>query len=115
MTIEYAEPQTSDTPAVVQEQLYCALTGKPISAEAAYWAPPLVTARQLVAAIIGGLLHSPGTLSHILFAEQPNVPYDPAVRVQLASRRSSEQLKLLVGLLSAIALIVLPIVLLAMR
>lgn len=115
MAIEYAEPQTSDTPSVVQEQLYCALTGTPISAENAYWAPPLVTARELVAAIIGGVLHSPGTLGHILFAEQPNVPYDPAIRAQLASRRSSEQLKLLVGLLAAIALIAVPIVLLAMR
>jgi hypothetical protein len=115
MAIEYAEPQISDTPAVVQEQLYCALTGKPVNADTAYWAPPLVTARELVAAIISGALHSPGTLSHILFAEQPNVPYDPAVRQQLAARRSSEQLKLLIGLLSAIALIVVPIVLLAMR
>lgn len=115
MAIDYAEPQANDAPAVVHEQLYCALTGKPIAAETAYWAPPLVTARELVAAIIGALLHSPGTLGHILFAEQPNVPYDPAVRAQLASLRSSEQLKLLVGLLVAIALIVVPIVLLAMR
>src|SRR6266511_6222077 len=81
MTIEHAEPQAADTPAVVQEQLYCALTGQPINAETAYWAPPLVTARELVAAIVGGALHSPATL----------------------------------GLLSAIALIVVPIVLLAMR
>ena len=115
MAIEYAEPQAADTPAVVQEQIYCSLTGQPIDAETAYWAPPLVTARELVAAIVGGALHSPATLGQVLFAEQPNVPYDPAIRAELAARRSSEQLKLLVGLLLAIALIIAPIVLLAMR
>ena len=114
MIMEHTEPQTADAPEVVQEQLHCALTGAPVNAETAYWAPPLVTARELVAAIIHGALHTPGTLSHILFAEQPNVPYDPAVREELAARRSSEQLKLVVGLLLAIALIVVPIVLLAM-
>jgi hypothetical protein len=113
MAIDYINaPAANET---VQEQLYCALTGKPIDAETAYWAPPLVTARELITTIISGALHSPGTLSHILFAEQPNVPYDPAIRAELAARRSSEQLKLLVGLLSAIALMVVPIVLLAMR
>ena len=115
MAIEYAEPPTGEAPAVVQEQLYCALTGQPINAETAYWAPPLVTVRELVAAIVGGALHSPATLGQLLFAEQPNVPYDPAMHAELAARRSSEQVKLLVGLLSAIALIVVPIVLLAMR
>ena len=114
MVIEHVTSQIS-TPTVVEEQLYCALSGVPVKAETAYWAPPLVTARELVAAIVRGAMHSPGTLSHILFADQPNVPYDPAVREQLAARRSSEQLKLLVGLLAAIALVVIPIVLLAMR
>jgi len=116
MAVDYAEtPNMASTPAVVNEQLYCALTGKPISAETAYWAPPLVTARELVAAVVNGALFAPGTLSLILFEQQPNVPYDPAMREQLATRRSAEQLKLLIGLLTIIALIVVPIVLLAMR
>lgn len=115
MAIEYAETQSGARSTVVQEQLHCALTGRPVSAETAYWAPPLVTARELVAAIVGAAMRSPATLSHILFAEQPNVPYHPDVREQLAARRTSEQFKLLVGLLLAIALIVVPIVLLAMR
>ncbi len=115
MAIDYAEQPISSTPAKVREQLVCALTGKPISADTAYWAPPLVTASQLVRAIANGLLHSPSTLSHVLFDEQTDVPYDPAAREQLAARRSAEQLKLLVGLLLMIALIAVPIVLLAMR
>lgn len=115
MAIDYAEQPITSKPAVVSEQLFCALTGKPISTDSAYWAPPLVTAGQLVRAIVNGLLQSPATLSHVLFDEQPNVPYDPAVREQLAARRSAEQLKLLVGLLLVIALIAVPIVLLAMR
>jgi hypothetical protein len=114
MAIDYAtaEPGPKE---IVHEQLYCALTGAPVSAEEAYWAPPLVTFGQLVAAIVQSLRHSPSTLGTILFAEQPNVPYAPAAREQLAARRSAEQLKLLVGLLLAVALIAAPILLLAMR
>jgi len=114
MAIDYAtaEPSTKE---IVHEQLYCALTGVPVSNEEAYWAPPLVTFRQLITAITHGLAHSPGTLGTILFAEQPNVPYAPAAREQLAARRSAEQIKLLVGLLLVVALIAAPILLLAMR
>jgi hypothetical protein len=113
MAIDYAQAPASSKE-VVHEQLFCALTGKPVSAEEAYWAPPLVTFRELLSAIGQGL-RSPGTLGSILFAEQPNVPYAPEAREQLAARRSSEQLKLLVGLLLIIVVIVAPIVLLAMR
>ena len=114
MAIDYA-PAEPTTKEIVHEQLYCALTGVPVGAEEAYWAPPLVTFRQLITAITQGLMHSPGTLGTILFAEQPNVPYAPAAREQLAARRSAEQIKLLVGLLLVVALIAAPILLLAMR
>ena len=114
MAIDYATEE-SGTKVIVHEQLYCALTGVPVSAEEAYWAPPLVTFRQLTTAIIQGLTHSPGTLGTILFAEQPNVPYAPAAREQLAARRSAEQIKLLVGLLVVIALLAAPILFLAMQ
>ena len=106
---------TTQNTAVVQEQLFCALTGKPISAEEAYWAPPLVTARQLVSTIFNTITRSPGNLGYILMAEQPNVPYAQDAREQLASRRSAEQLKLLLGLLLVVALIVAPILLLMTR
>ena len=109
---------TKDTPTgkktIVQEQLYCALTGVPVSAEDAYWAPPLVTARQLVTTIFSNLFRTPGNLGFILFAEQPNVPYALEAREQLAARRSAEQLKLLVGLLVLVALVAVPILLLTM-
>lgn len=114
MAIDYATEE-SGKKVIVHEQLYCALTGVPVSAEEAYWAPPLVTFRQLTTAIIQGLTHSPGTLGTILFAEQPNVPYAPAAREQLAARRSAEQIKLLVGLLVVIALLAAPILFLAMQ
>ena len=115
MAIDQIAAPATPQPNVVEEQLYCALTGQPITADKAYWAPPLVTARELVTTIVSAALTSPGTLSHILFDEQPNVPYAPQAREQLAARRSTEQLKLLVGLLVVVALIVAPIVLLAMR
>ena len=115
MAIDYAESQTDYRPVVIDEQLHCALSGNPISAESAYWAPPLVTTRELLTTIFREGLYSPARLSQILFADQPNVPYDPNLRAQLAARRSSEQVKLLAGLLLLIALIIVPIVLLAMR
>lgn len=86
-------------PLIVDEQLYCSLTGRPISREEAYWGPPLVTARQLVTTILTTALRTPRLLGTILMAEQPNVPYAVDVREQLAQRRSAEQLKLLVGML----------------
>jgi hypothetical protein len=109
-------PATTGTAArnktVVVEQLFCALTGTPVSAEEAYWAPPLVTARELVTTIVSNLLRTPGNLGNALFAEQPNVPYSQDAREQLAARRSAEQLKLLVGLLLLVALAAVPIILL---
>lgn len=105
---------TTEHPTIVEEQLYCALTGKPISSEEAYWAPPLITAKQLVSTIFSTLTRSPGSLGDVLMAEQPNVPYAQDARDLLASRRSTEQMKLLLGLLVIIALIVAPIILLTM-
>ncbi len=93
------------------EPLHCALTGKPISADEAYWAPPLVTARELVTTVIRTALQSPGALGLVLMAEQPDVPYAQDVRQQLAARRSAEQAKLLVLLLVVLAVIVTPILL----
>jgi hypothetical protein len=106
---------TNQNTTVVEEQLFCALTGKPISAEEAYWAPPLVTTRVLVTTIVSTLVRAPSNLGHILLAEQPNVPYSQDAREQLAARRSAEQLKLLLSLLVVVAVIAAPILLLIMR
>ncbi|HEX9441955.1 MAG TPA: hypothetical protein VF909_19865 [Roseiflexaceae bacterium] len=119
MAIETLDAPANTGPAarnktVVVEQLFCALTGVPVSAEEAYWAPPLVTARELVTTIVSNLLRTPGNLGHALFTEQPNVPYTQEAREQLAARRSAEQLKLLVGLLLLVALAAVPILLLTM-
>lgn len=111
----HAPPTASQSPQIVEEQLFCALTGKPVRADQAYWAPPLITFRTLVATIARTAISAPSNLGHILFDEQPNVPYAPEARQQLAARRSAEQLKLLVGLLLLVALIVTPILLVAMR
>lgn len=110
-----AAPGETQPTALVEEQLYCALSGRPISHDEAYWAPPLITARQLVATVLGTLVRAPANLGPILFDEQPNVPYASDVREQLAARRSAEQLKLLLLLLAAVALVALPLVWLSMR
>lgn len=76
MAIDYAEQPISSTPAKVREQLVCALTSTPINADTAYWAPPLVTASQLVQnGNCEQTGHSPSTPGHVLFDEQPDVPY----------------------------------------
>jgi hypothetical protein len=103
-------PNTPIRP-TAHEPLHCALTGKPISADEAYWAPPLVTARELVTTVAKTAWQSPGLLGVVLMAEQPDVPYAPEVREQLAARRSAEQAKLLVLLLIVLAIIVTPILL----
>lgn len=105
----------SQNSAPVDQQLHCALTGRPIGADEAYWAPPLITARLLITTIVGTALRTPSNLGYVLFAEQPDVPYAPDVQGQLAARRSAEQLKLLLGLLLALALILAPIAFIAMR
>ena len=116
MTEEQTAPQpTHPDPVIVDEQLYCSLTGRPISREEAYWAPPLITARQLVATIATTALRTPHQLGAILMAEQPNVPYAVEVREQLAQRRSAEQLKLLIGMLLILGLLVTPVLLLIAR
>ncbi len=116
MSIQAANmPAGGASAEVVEEQLHCALTGRPINAQEAYWAPPLITARDLVTTIVRAAIHAPSTLGHLLFDEQPNVPYAPEARSQLAARRSREQLKLLLGMLVVLALIATPILLVAMR
>jgi hypothetical protein len=93
------------------EMVRCALTGKEIPANEAYWAPPLITTWQLIKTIVSNLVRSPGNLGMILFEKQDDVPYAPDARDELASRRTIEQLKLLGVLLVILALIVVPILL----
>jgi hypothetical protein len=102
----------SQEPTVVSGELRCALTGRPLRADEAYWAPPLITARQLLATIFRTLFTAPGALGQLLLGELPNVPYAPEAREQLAARRTAEQLKILGLLLVVTALLVVPIVLL---
>ncbi|NJP06461.1 MAG: hypothetical protein HC837_12965 [Chloroflexaceae bacterium] len=91
-----------------RKMVVCALTGNEIAADEAYWAPPLVTMGQLFGTIFANL-GRPAYLKQILLDIQEDVPYDPSIRDELASRRSSEQIKLLGLLLVIIALIAIPI------
>jgi hypothetical protein len=99
-------------PLVVNGELRCALTGRLLNAEEAYWAPPLITTGDLVRTVMQTLFTAPGTLGQVLMADMPNVPYAPEAREQLARRRSVEQVKLLGLLLFIAALLIVPIVLL---
>ncbi|GAB4110115.1 MAG: hypothetical protein Fur005_03540 [Roseiflexaceae bacterium] len=114
MAVETSQPASPATPApVVEEQLYCSLTGRPLTREEAYWAPPLVTVRELFTTTFSTAFRAPAVLGQILLGEQDNVPYAPEARELLAKRRSAEQLKLLIVLLVLAAIIVIPILLLS--
>jgi len=112
--ISHSQPLSRDQePIVVSGELRCALTGKQLSPDEVYWAPPLITAQQLVATLARALVTTPGALGQVLLGEQPNVPYASEARAKLAASRSAEQLKLVALLLLLAALLIVPIVMLA--
>lgn len=114
LTSPSSQPRSiAEEPTTVNGDLHCALTGKLIHPDEAYWAPPLVTTRDLLTTLWQTLLSNPGTLGQVLMGEQPNVPYAPEARPELGRRRSIEQVKLLGLLLLIAALLIVPIVLLA--
>ncbi|MEF3273228.1 MAG: hypothetical protein K6356_02340 [Chloroflexus sp.] len=86
-------------------ELRCSLTGRPLTPEEAYWAPPLITARDLITVFFKTLFTNPTALGAIFLSELPDVPYAPEARPLLARRRSIEQIKLL-SLLLVIAVII---------
>jgi hypothetical protein len=116
MAVDLQLPPTAahsaETPKIVTGEVRCALTGRVLKPEEAYWAPPLITAQALVQTIGRALFTAPGTLGQVLMADMPNVPYAPEARELLARRRSIEQIKLLGLLLVIAALLIVPIILL---
>ncbi len=103
---------SSTEPLVVNGELRCALTGRLLNADEAYWAPPLITTDDLLRAFVRTIFTAPGTIGQVLMADLPNVPYAPEARELLGRRRSVEQVKLLGLLLLIAALLIVPIVLL---
>jgi hypothetical protein len=96
----------------IDSEIRCALTGRALRPDEAYWAPPLVTVRELVTTLWRTLSTTPGALGQALMSEQPNVPYAPEARQDLARRRSTEQVKLLALLLLIAAALIIPIMML---
>ena len=96
----------------IDSEIRCALTGRSLRPDEAYWAPPLVTVSTLVSTVWKTLTTTPGNLGEILMSEQPNVAYAPEARQELARRRSTEQIKLLGLLLLIAAALIIPIIIL---
>ena len=115
MTSDIAHSITPQPAPTASGPLFCALTGKPVSPEEAYWAAPLITTRELITTLVTTLFTAPANLGHLLLSEQPNVPYAPDARDLLAKRRSAEQAKLLGIILIIGALVFTPMLLLAIR
>ena len=78
----------------------CTMCGKPICAEHTKMGQPFISAGDLVKAAIS-------TPSLLMAPPLGEVAYCPQCREALASRRTAEQLKILLGLLAIIAVIVL--------
>lgn len=114
MSVQSSDFSAKQPPTVVNGELRCALTGREISADEAYWAPPVVSAGELIKTVVVTAVRTPGNLGHVLLDEQPNVPYAPEARQELGARRSAEQLKLVAVLLLLAALIFVPIIMIAM-
>jgi hypothetical protein len=109
---ESARPDQEGDAVQIESDIRCALTGRSLRPDEAYWAPPLVTVGELVATIWRTMTTTPGNLSYVLMSEQPNVAYAPEARQELARRRSTEQVKLLGLLLLIAAVLIIPIMLL---
>jgi uncharacterized protein (DUF983 family) len=67
---------------------------------------PFITAGQLVATTATTAFRTPAMLGDLLFKELALVPYCESCREELASKRTTEQLKFLLGILLVIALVV---------
>jgi hypothetical protein len=67
---------------------------------------PFISARQLVTATTSTALRAPGMLSDMLFKELELVPYCTECREELAAKRTTEQLKVLLGILVILALVI---------
>jgi hypothetical protein len=77
---------------------------------------PLITARQLVTTTATTAFRAPGLLSDILFKEMDQVAYCAACREAVAARRTTEQLKFLLGMLLIFAVAVgIPLYLMFLR
>ena len=66
---------------------------------------PVITARQLVGAIVTTAVHAPGLLGDIFFKELDQVGYCPTCRQHVAVQRMAEQQKFLGGLLLVLVLV----------
>lgn len=67
---------------------------------------PFISARQLVTATTSTALRTPAMLGDLLFKELELVPYCVECREELAAKRTTEQLKVLLGVLVVLALVI---------
>ena len=67
---------------------------------------PFISARQLVTTTATTAFRAPGVLTDLLFKELDLVPYCVGCREELAAKRTSEQLKFLLGMLLILALVI---------
>lgn len=72
--------------------------------EQVHLGPPFITARQLATTTTTTIIRTPALLSDLLFKELDQVPYCSTCRDELAEKRTTEQLKFLVGSLLILAL-----------
>ncbi len=84
----------------------CTLCRATLCAEHTQSGHPLITARQLVTTTAVTAIRTPGLLGDILFKEMDQVPYCANCRNDVAARRTTEQLKFLLGALLFLIIVV---------
>jgi hypothetical protein len=84
----------------------CTKCKSALCAEHVQMGQPFISARQLVTTTATTALRAPGVLSDLLFKELEQVPYCAECREELAARRTTEQLKFLIGMLLVLAVVI---------
>lgn len=85
---------------------HCTVCHVALCADHTKMGQPFITARQLVTTTATTAFRAPAMLNDLLFKELDLVPYCVDCRDELASRRTGEQLKVLLGMLLVIALVI---------
>ncbi len=83
----------------------CTICTSALCAAHIHMGQPFISARQLVTTTATTALRAPSVLSDLLFRELDTVPYCAGCREELAAKRTTEQLKFLLGILLVLALV----------
>lgn len=80
----------------------CTTCRASLCAEHAHMGQPFISVGQLLTTTASTAVRAPGALGNLLFKELDSVPYCADCRAALASKRTTEQLKMLIMMLTVL-------------